>query len=279
MRQCEMLCPIIGKCRSGSSFERESVSTKPLAVISHSLLATPKRVPHPQRALWRLGWGFGHSFRGDAYDCGVLTPTPLSLALPRTQMFRLVNTDSSAPRKREAGKFPPPLFAHFRNLHILRLEILQSRRNVIAHQGQLVPVLILRRWVLRSVALFRTDPHFVKSRFRSRHRKNQPAPASIHERELQHIAKKRPVRFRILGVDNHVRSVDHCVISSSQTATAMFSPLRNLRNAARQLRATVTKTSPAVYNPPHARAGHNDRRRHCSCRDRCGGQLPIHGPH
>src|ERR1700722_14428305 len=200
-------------------------------------------------------------------------------------MFRLVNTDSSATRKREAGKFPPPLFAHFRNLHVLCLEILQSRRNVIAHQGQLVPVLILRRRVLRTVALYRTDPHFVKSRFRSRHRKNQPAPASIHERELQHIAKKRPVRLRILRVNNHVRSVDHCVISSSQTATAMFSPLGNLRNAARhaarQILTTVTtatKTSPAVYNPPNARARHNDRRRHCSCRHRCG-QLPIHGSH
>src|SRR5205807_9871859 len=42
-----------------------------------------------------------------------------------------------------------------------------------------------------------------------RHGKNQPTPAGIHEGKLEHVAKEGSVGFRILGVDNNMRPVDH----------------------------------------------------------------------
>lgn len=40
------------------------------------------------------------------------------------------------------------------------------------------------------------------------HGENQPAVASINGGKLEHIAKKGPVGFGILGIDNNMRSID-----------------------------------------------------------------------
>ena len=41
-----------------------------------------------------------------------------------------------------------------------------------------------------------------------RHGENQPALASINTGKLEYIAKKDPVGFRILGIDNDMRAID-----------------------------------------------------------------------
>ena len=41
-----------------------------------------------------------------------------------------------------------------------------------------------------------------------RHGENQPAAAGINAGKLEHIAKKGPVGFGILGIDNDMRSID-----------------------------------------------------------------------
>jgi hypothetical protein len=41
-----------------------------------------------------------------------------------------------------------------------------------------------------------------------RHGENQPSVAGINAGKLEHIAKKGPVGFGVLGVDNDMRSID-----------------------------------------------------------------------
>jgi integrase len=55
------------------------------------------------------------------------------LELQWTRMFWLVNTYFAAAGKGESSKFSPTLFAYIRDLHILRFEIFQGCRDVIAH--------------------------------------------------------------------------------------------------------------------------------------------------
>lgn len=109
-------------------------------------------------------------------------------------MFWFVNTYLSASGKSEGGKVPPTLFAHVRNLYLFRFEFFQSRVEVIAHQEKLM-LIVLFRVVERSLEL--------------RHGKNQPAVAVIHGGKLQDIAKEGAVSFRVLGVDDNMRTVDY----------------------------------------------------------------------
>jgi len=129
-------------------------------------------------------------------------------------MFRLVNTHVAAPGKGQFGKPPPPLFAHLRNSHLLRFEVSQSRGKVVAHKEKLVLVVLLG---------------IVKCRLKWRHGENQPAVASINARKLEHIAKKGPIGFGILGIDNDMRSIDQAWTPVTERAR-MFSLRRYLRN-------------------------------------------------
>src|SRR5450631_4425411 len=108
-------------------------------------------------------------------------------------MFWLVNADFSAPGKGQASKLPPTLFTHLRDLHVLRFEISQGRRKVVAHEEKLVLV------VLRGI---------MERGLKWRHGENQPAVTSINAGKMEHIAKEGPVGLRVLGVDNNMRSVD-----------------------------------------------------------------------
>jgi len=129
-------------------------------------------------------------------------------------MFRLVNTHVAAPRKRQFSKPPPSLFAHLRDSYLLRLEVGQSRGKVVAHEEKLVLVVLLG---------------IVKCCLNWRHGKNQPAVASINARKLEHIPKKGPIGFGILGIDNDVRSIDQAWTPVTERA-GMFSLRRSLRN-------------------------------------------------
>jgi len=109
-------------------------------------------------------------------------------------MFWFVDTYSATAGKREGGNFSPRPFAHIRDLHILRFEIFQGRRDVIAHEVKLVLVVVLG---------------IMERCFERRHGENQPVVAGINGAKLKHIAKEGSVSFRILGVDNDMCAVDH----------------------------------------------------------------------
>ena len=108
-------------------------------------------------------------------------------------MFGFVDTYFAAARKSEGSNFSPRPFAHIRDLHILRFDIFQGRRDVIAHQVKLVLVVVLG---------------VMERRFEWRHGENQPAVAGINGGKVKYIAKEGPVSFRILGVDNDMRAID-----------------------------------------------------------------------
>jgi len=108
-------------------------------------------------------------------------------------MFRLVNTHLATPRKGQCSKPPPALFADLRDGDLLRFEVSQGRGKVVAHEEKLVPIILFG---------------IVKCCLKWRHGENQPAVARIHARKLEHIAKKGPIGFGILGIDDDMRSID-----------------------------------------------------------------------
>src|SRR5271167_381908 len=108
-------------------------------------------------------------------------------------MFCLVDSYLAASGKGEGSKFSPTLFVHVRDLHILRFEIFQGRRDVIAHKVKLMLAVLLG---------------IMERGFDWRHGEDQPAVAGINRGKLKHIAKEGPVSFRILRVDNDMRAVD-----------------------------------------------------------------------
>ena len=111
-------------------------------------------------------------------------------------MLALVNADFAAPGKGQGSKSPPPLLVHVRDLHVLRFEISQGRRKVVAHEEKLVLVVLLG---------------IMERGLKWRHREDQPAVAGINVGKLKHIPKKGPIGFGILGIDNDMRRVDQCV--------------------------------------------------------------------
>ena len=122
-------------------------------------------------------------------------------------MFWLVDAYFAAAGKGEGRKFSPTLFVHLRDLHILRSEIFQGRRDVVAHKVKLVLIVLLG---------------IMERGFEWRHGEDQPSVARINRGKLKHITKESPVSFRILGVDNDMCAVDQ-VKCDFRMVTAIFS--------------------------------------------------------
>ena len=140
-------------------------------------------------------------------------------------MLRLVNTNFPAAGKRESSKFPPTLFAHIRDLHVLRFEFFQGRRDVIAHEVEFMLVVVIR---------------IMESGFGRRHSENRPAVAGINGRQLQHITKECPIRFRLLTVDNDMRAVDQAGAPESEEVDLQRSATYTTRSFRRRARPLVT---------------------------------------
>ena len=62
-----------------------------------------------------------------------------------------------------------------------------------------------------------------------RHGENQPAVARIDAGKLEHIAEKGAIGFRILGIDNDVRSINQKRTPATESG-GIFSLRRCLRN-------------------------------------------------
>ncbi len=65
--------------------------------------------------------------------------------------------------------------------------------------------------------------------FQGRHGENQPAVASINTGKLEHIAKKGPVGFGILGIENNMSAIDQRELRLS-SVPCMFSLHWQIRN-------------------------------------------------
>src|SRR4051812_12146714 len=88
----------------------------------------------------------------------------LGFGAQRRRVLRLIDTQLSAPRQREPRDRPPPLLIDRRARHILRLHFGDERLNVVAHEKQLVRVVLVGG---------------VHRELRRRQRKNQPASSCI----------------------------------------------------------------------------------------------------
>jgi hypothetical protein len=109
-------------------------------------------------------------------------------------MFGFVNSYLAATGKGYVSKLSPTLFTYIRDHDVLRFEIFHGRLKVVAHEKKFVLVVLLG---------------IMESDFQWRHGENQPTVAGIHAGKLEHIAEKSPVGFRILGVNDDMRSIDH----------------------------------------------------------------------
>lgn len=126
-------------------------------------------------------------------------------------MFWFVDTYFATAGKSEGSDFPPRPLAHIRDLHIFRFEIFQGRRDVIAHEVKLVLVVVLGS---------------VERRFEWRHCEGHPVVAGINGGKLKYIPKECSVSFRIVGIDNDMRAVDH---SGFRKVTVIFSCAQAIR--------------------------------------------------
>lgn len=94
----------------------------------------------------------------------------LAAGLQWTRVFWFVGAHFAATGKSDRSQLSATLIAHLRDLHVLRSEIFEGRRDVVAHEVQLVPVVVFG---------------VMESGFERRHGENQPTVAGIHEGELE----------------------------------------------------------------------------------------------
>ena len=130
---------------------------------------------------------------GNFRDSRCLPIVRLWFELQGTRMFWLVNADLTGARKSQRSKSSPTLFAHLRDLDILRFQIFQGRCEVIADKVKLVLVVPIR---------------IMERHFQRRHGEDQPALAGINRGKLKHVAEEGAVGFWILAVDNDMRCGD-----------------------------------------------------------------------
>jgi hypothetical protein len=81
----------------------------------------------------------------------------------------------SAARKAEPGETTPALFGRIGDMHIFCFEILQSGGEIVAHEEELVMIILLRV-VERGLSLGKS--------------KDEPAVTGVDRRKFEHIAKK-----------------------------------------------------------------------------------------
>src|SRR5450755_2445685 len=109
-------------------------------------------------------------------------------------MLWLVEPDLSAPRQSDRSQTTPAFFFYRAALHLLTLQRLHRSLQVVAHEVQLVQVVLLGG-MKRSLSRWQ--------------RKNQPAMPRLHCRKLKNVAKESAVAVRILAINDDVSSVDH----------------------------------------------------------------------
>ena len=118
-------------------------------------------------------------------------------------MSGLVDANFAAAGEGEAGKFSPTLFTHIRDGHVFRLEVLQGRGKIVAHQEKFVLVFFVGIVFLK-ITFF----GIMERGLQRRHGEDQPAVTCIHRWKLKRVAEKGPIGFRVFGVDDDVCPID-----------------------------------------------------------------------
>src|SRR5438874_4709559 len=121
-------------------------------------------------------------------------------------MRRLIESDLAATGQLERSRNSPVFFLQRRASHILRLQCFDLRTHIVTHQIQ-----DGAKHFVSPMKQLPFIPRFyrMKRRLRWRKPKNKPASARINRAKPEHVAKERPVGFRILAVEKHVSASNH----------------------------------------------------------------------
>src|SRR5438093_12447442 len=109
-------------------------------------------------------------------------------------MRRLVEADRASAGKPELGDQTPSGFLHVRTPNALRLQCRYLGLQIVTHEIDFVPVVLLGR---------------MNGQFCRRQREDQPSLASVHGWKSKNVPEEEAISSRILAVDNHVRTEDH----------------------------------------------------------------------
>src|SRR5215212_9954313 len=110
-------------------------------------------------------------------------------------MPRLIEAKRAAARKFYRSHQPPPFIDDSaRKYDALLLWLCHRRLEIIAHQKQLVLILVVR---------------WMNAELRGWEREDEPALSGVHRSETQHIAEECADLVRILCIDECVNSSNH----------------------------------------------------------------------
>jgi hypothetical protein len=112
----------------------------------------------------------------------------------RARMLRLIDAELAATGQRDLRKPTPALILHWRAGDVVRFHLLDERVDVIAHQIELVHIVLVR---------------MVDGDLGRRHAKDQPSIANIDMREPEDVAEKRAIGLSVRAVDNRMRPCEH----------------------------------------------------------------------
>lgn len=109
-------------------------------------------------------------------------------------MLGLIDAELTAARQGQAGDRAPALFVDGGAGHVLSFQVGDQGVDVVAHQEELVFLVLVGR---------------VHGDFGWRQREDQPPMTGVDLRILQHVAQECAVGLGILAVDDDVRAVNH----------------------------------------------------------------------
>jgi hypothetical protein len=113
-------------------------------------------------------------------------------------MSRLVKTHFASAGKPDLHDQPPSGFLDIRTPHALLSEFRNLGLQIVTHEIEFRPVILLGG---------------VNRRFRRRQRKDQPSMASVHRSKSQDILEEGTISRRVFAVNDYMRAKDHDAFS------------------------------------------------------------------
>jgi hypothetical protein len=109
-------------------------------------------------------------------------------------MKRLVDAQLPTPREADPGQLPPGQGCHRLAVHLMLLHLPDQLLDVIAHQVQLMDIIVFCR---------------MDGKFRGRQAEDQPTFSGIDPCQAKYISQEGSIRLRIRTIDEHVSADDH----------------------------------------------------------------------
>jgi len=117
-----------------------------------------------------------------------------------TCVTRLIDSKLASARQRELCKQTPANIAHLCAIDIVLTHLAHERLDILAHQVQLVLVILVGR---------------MHGDLSGEQAEDQPAMTDVHVRQTEQVAQECAVGFGLLATDDDVSSVDHQDLSVS----------------------------------------------------------------